>query len=82
MSFDRRIDETRVVIDGVLLLRATGKGTMSCAICEVTLIAGEERYVPVGHSSTRKRLVDGRRTRLCPACVAARIEASAARRAT
>ena len=80
MSFDRRIDQDRVVIDGVLFLRAVGKSTKSCAICEATLVAGEERYTPLASESQRRLLVDGRRTRLCPGCVAARLDAAAARR--
>jgi len=80
VSFDRRIDENRVVIDGVLFLRAIGRATRSCVICEVTLVAGEERYTPLARESQRRLLVDGRRTRLCPGCVAARLDAAAARR--
>jgi hypothetical protein len=78
MSTDRRIGlghggPDRVVIDDVLFERKTGRHARVCAICDVGIPAGRERYIPI-RAAERRRLVDGRETRLCLSCVDGRLE--------
>jgi hypothetical protein len=80
MSLDRRIGldhdgPDRVVIDDVLFERKTGRHARACACCDATIAPGEERYVPVRHDE-RRRLVDGRDTRICLPCVERRLAAA------
>lgn len=75
MSLDRRIGADRVVIDDVLFERAFGTHDRPCAICDLIIPVGEERYIPI-RSRERRKLVDGRRTRLCVLCVAGRLAAA------
>jgi len=77
MCRDRRVGvghpgPDRVVIDGVLFQRTSGRHDRQCAICDLVIPVGEERYIPVHHADRRK-LVDGRHTRLCLICVADRL---------
>jgi hypothetical protein len=78
MSLDRRIGlghagPDRVVIDDVLFERKVGRHARTCACCEATIAPGEERYIPIRHDE-RRRLVDGRHTRICLPCVERRLE--------
>jgi hypothetical protein len=75
MSLDRRIGTDRVVVDDVLFERKVGRHDRACCICDLVIPAGEGRYIPVRRDE-RKKLVDGRRTRLCLTCVAGRIAAA------
>jgi hypothetical protein len=77
MSTDRRIGighggPDRVVIDDVLFERKTGKHDRLCAICDLGIPAGEQRYIPI-RAAERRRLVDGHQTRLCLTCVEGRL---------